>query len=315
MTSPTQSQTYFAFGLGIQSEVLLPELAPTQLADPADVVIRLAAAPLDLQGAREVEDGVYAARDALLFAFPEARYLVRGGGEILVEPAPDASARDIRSYIFGSAMGAICHQRGLLPMHANAIEFDGRAIAFSGRSGAGKSTLAAHFHGEGRRVLSDDLCIVTFDAAGQPLAWPGLPRIKLWDDALAALGHDADGLDRVSDGEAKFSLPMPDVLLRSPLPLARLYALEMIEDDKVDIERLRGAQAIDAAFAGVYRWELAAASGQSAVQFRQILALVDAIGVYAVRRPARFDRLAVQARAMERHALDSLIPSRRAMGT
>jgi hypothetical protein len=302
MTMPTQSQTYFAFGLGVRSEVPLPELPPSPLGGPVDVEIRLDVVPAGLPGAREVEEGVFAAGDAMLLSFPEARYLVRGGREIRVQPAPGASARDVRSYIFGSAMGAICHQRGLLPMHANAIDFDGRAIAFSGRSGAGKSTLAAHFHGEGRRILSDDLCVVTFDGAGRPLAWPGLPRIKLWDDALAALGHDARGLDRVSDGEAKFSLPMPDALLRAPLPLARLYALEATDGDGIEIVRLRGRDAIDAAFAGVYRWEFAVATGRSAVQFRQILALVDAIGVFAARRPVRFDRLAAQAKEMERHA-------------
>src|SRR5258708_9269606 len=96
-------------------------------------------------------------------------------------------------------MGAIFHQRGLLPLHANAIEVGGQAVAFVGPSGAGKSTLAAYFRDRGYRVLCDDVCVVSFGSDGEPLAWPGIPRIKLSGRALAALVRRVCDLERVFD--------------------------------------------------------------------------------------------------------------------
>ena len=105
------------------------------------------------------------------------RYLVRGGAEILVDAAGGAAERDVRLFLLGSALGILCHQRGLLPLHANAVVANGAAYAFAGHSGAGKSTLAAHFAQAGYEILCDDVCVISFDEAGQPLAWPGLPRL------------------------------------------------------------------------------------------------------------------------------------------
>src|SRR5258708_39789946 len=98
-------------------------------------------------------------------------------------------------------MGAIFHQRGLLPLHANAIEVGGQAVAFVGPSGAGKSTLAAYFRDRGYRVLCDDVWVVSFGSDGEPLAWPGVPRVKLWGDALAAFCPRVGDLEPVFGGE------------------------------------------------------------------------------------------------------------------
>ena len=68
-------------------------------------------------------------------------------------------------------MGAALHQRGILPLHANAVEIDHRAVAFMGASGAGKSTLAAWFHDQGYPILADDVCVIRADdgAARSPI--------------------------------------------------------------------------------------------------------------------------------------------------
>lgn len=49
---------------------------------------------------------------------------------------------------------------GMLPMHASAIEFDGRAFLFAGSAGAGKSTLTAELLAHGARFLGDDLTVL-----------------------------------------------------------------------------------------------------------------------------------------------------------
>ena len=83
-----------------------------------------------------------------------ARFFIRDGMSIVVDPDPPASDRDARMFVFGSALGAILHQRRLLPFHANTVDIHGHAIPFMGRPGAGESTLAAAFHDRGHRLLA-----------------------------------------------------------------------------------------------------------------------------------------------------------------
>lgn len=304
LTTPAGESCYRAFGLRIHSEIPLPEL-PQAAADDAiaaDVQVRLGAVDPNLPDAQEIEPGVYATRDQLLLDFREARYRIRNGCEIVVEPAPGASDRDVRIYLLGSAMGAIFHQRGLLPLHANAIEIDGQAVAFVGPSGAGKSTLAAHFHRLGRRVLCDDVCVVSFDAAGIPMAWPGVPRIKLWSDALKAFGRDDHGLQPVGGGLDKYSLPMPGELPHAPLPLARIYMLEQASAEATaGIRVLAGAEAVDALVNNIYRWEFTAPLGRSEAQFANALSLLKRSRMFAASRAWGFDVFEAEAAKLEQH--------------
>lgn len=49
---------------------------------------------------------------------------------------------------------------GLIPMHASAVEYDGRAYLFAGKAGAGKSTFTAELLANGARLISDDLSVL-----------------------------------------------------------------------------------------------------------------------------------------------------------
>src|SRR5205823_2615912 len=155
-----------------------------------------------------------------------ARYSVRDGREIIVDPRPGAPAGDIRLSLLGTALGTLCYQRGLQPFHANAIEIDGLGVVFAGPSGTGKSTLAAHFAKRGHRVLCDDLCVLSVDPAGAVLVWPGLRQFKLWKDALLHLGYQEAGLVRAIDGRDKYHLPNSIADSGCPVPLRRLYLLD-----------------------------------------------------------------------------------------
>jgi hypothetical protein len=288
--------------MNIASQIELPELAKGDSSAPADVEIRIGPVATALEGSKEVEPGVIATADALLLDYAPARYLVRGGREIVIDPKPGHSDRDIRAYLLGSAIGGICHQRGLLPLHANAIEVAGQAVAFAGASGAGKSTLAAYFRNAGRRLLCDDVCVVSFDSAGKPLAWPGIPRIKLWGDALAAFGRAPDDLERVFDGENKFSLPFPPDPPSTAFPLRRIYLLGIaVPDSAPAIRPLSGAEAFNAVISNIYRWEFAAPLGRSQTHFANVVSLLRSTEVFAAERAWGFDVFEAEAERLERH--------------
>jgi len=131
---------YIVFGLVTVSELDLPELRRDAASESIpDIVISLG-----VIAEAERASGMYKTADgALLVVEDVARYLIKDGAQIVVEPRPGTPLANVRLFLLGSAMGMLIHQRGLLPLHGNSIEIDGCAFAFVGQSGAGKSTLAA----------------------------------------------------------------------------------------------------------------------------------------------------------------------------
>ncbi|HVZ50631.1 MAG TPA: hypothetical protein VG986_01600 [Pseudolabrys sp.] len=294
-----QRHRYRAFGLHILSDLALPALAPADmLSGEPDVSIRVGAVPEPADAATRVwcEDGEigFAIRGI-------ARYRIRRGNEITVDPLPEGSSGKLQLFLLGSALGALCHQRGLLVLHANALVIDGRAIAFAGKSGAGKSTLVAHFHARGYPVLSDDTCVVSFDADGAPQVWPGLRQIKLWRDAAEHFGHAMDPQSRVVDGLEKYRVPYRHEA-EGPFPLACIYVLgDAPVTTAPQVERLAGLQALNAIMSNTYRAEYLRRMGLRQRHFAQSLALANRVPVHAARYRRGLDVLAGQAAEFERH--------------
>lgn len=76
-----------------------------------------------------------------------------------------------------AAMIAAWH--GLLPLHATAVELDGRGLLICGAAGAGKSTLSAELISAGARLIGDDLSVVRETDAGHFDVTLGRPAMRL----------------------------------------------------------------------------------------------------------------------------------------
>jgi hypothetical protein len=308
-THSPAARTYSCFNFRLHSTIPLAELMMADGPDDARplVEIRLGELPELLPGGRVAGHGLQIAGDiAMLTVTNVGRYLVRAGSEILVDPAPGGSERDLRLFLLGSALGILCHQRGLLPLHANAIVAEGGAVAFAGHSGAGKSTLAAHFQRAGYEVLCDDVCMISFDEAGLPCAWPGLPRLKLWGDAAAAFGHDSSTLDQAIEGMDKYHVPMAAAGAARPIPFRRLYVLSRADDGEAGaIARLRGQNALEAVMAQTYRGAYLGPMGLTERHFRQCMALLAHAEIYAASRAWGYDVFDREAQRLERHIFDA----------
>ena len=282
---------YRLFGLRVASEIDLPELfevEPGAEAGTVDVTIVRGAVAAAGPGA---VDGVVVAGDGATLEVPDvARFHVVGGKTITVDALPDAPEANVRLFLLGSASAILIYQRGLLPLHANAIKIDGRAVAFLGESGAGKSTLAAWFNDRGAEILSDDVCVVGFGEDGcdehVPLAMPGLPRYRLWRDALIRSGRDAADHPRSYFGDDeydKFDVAVPAAKsAAAPLPVAALYILE--HGDAFAVEPLVGIAAAQALFAHSYRGGYLAVIGGQEAHWRSCLRLIQAVPVFRARR-------------------------------
>ena len=292
---------YQVFGLRVRSELALPELFASETADEPDVTIRAGA--VSLPDARE--PGLHVQNGALVLVVPEvARFRIEQGAAITVEPDRNVPDRNVRVYLLGSALGAILHQRGLLPLHANAVEIDGNAVAFMAPSGGGKSTLAAWFHDHGYRVIADDVCVVGFDADGIPYAAPGLPRLRLWAEALELMGREVSTYRRSyvgPDQVDKFDVPIDRAgAAQSHVRLAALYVLDRGEAPGID--RLKGVEAADAVFANTYRGAYLSATNGHKRHWESAVRLVQSTPVFRAVRKWDLSELDEQCSRLLDHA-------------
>jgi len=270
-----------------------------------EVAIRHAPVPKTLLSvAGEFPNAQYNGNELLLKSPAAGRFLLRSGSEILIDPEPSSAEGEIRSFLLGTAFGALCHQRGILPLHSAVIDFENfGCVAFIGPSGAGKSTLAAVLSARGHQVIADDVCFLRAEERGSVQAWPGLSRIRLWEHTLTALGHDGSRLERELGGDNKYLIPtLPPESPTEPRPLRRIYQLHTGENgDDARMDRLQGGAVLEALLQNVYRLSLAEYMGQKPAAFGVCAAAALDIPAFRFTRPFDFGLLREGIELLEGH--------------
>lgn len=216
---------YTLCGWRVRSALVMPELLSWQGDDrPVDVEILLDSIPVRcdtpifvLPHSRVWADGVFLlAMDGL------GRFWVEGGRRVIVEPAPDMNEAELRGFILGSVLGALCHQRALLPIHASAVRVGNSAILIAGISGAGKSTLAAALSVCGYPLIADD--VTAFDPVSRKVL-PAFPQRKLALDVMEELRLDHVGMIPNRLGQPKFRVPALADFTMAPLAPSAIFLL------------------------------------------------------------------------------------------
>jgi hypothetical protein len=150
--------------------------------------------------------------------------LVRDGREILALPAPGIDDSVLRPFITGSGLAVLFWQRGLLVLHASAVQVDGAAAAFLGDPGAGKSSTAAAFQARGHAVLSDDVTVLDPNGCA-PAVLPGPAQLKLFPKTAALFGMEGRPEPTGDPGQVKLVCRTRNSAAPSPAPLRRVYVL------------------------------------------------------------------------------------------
>lgn len=224
-----------------------------------------------------------------------ANYWITDGAKIIVCPYKDASSDDIRLYLLGSAMGAILHQRGMLPFHGSSICVQGKAITFSGPSGIGKSTLTAALVSRGYRMMADDVSAISFDNEGVPMVNPGMPQLKLREDAGRKLGRNMSRARPLGNHAGKYGHPEHIAFVVDALPSKAIYILGRHTANKFENILLKGMDKFQALQINTYRPLFVKALGIELIHFDQLKKLAGNIDVYLLLRPTdgfRIDELA-----------------------
>ena len=191
---------YRAYGLTIRSDLELPELEP-EAAESPDVTIRLrpTGRPLPHPSGSVVFEF---SADTQYLAWPGVGgFLIRGTNAIDIEPAAGVSTPLLNFPLLGPVFALLLHLRGMLVLHASAIEVAGRGAIFLGDKGAGKSTTAAALVAAGHRLLIDDVLALDFSDPNGPRIAPGFPQLKLTDATANKI---------IIDGAVAMPPPIPD---------------------------------------------------------------------------------------------------------
>ena len=221
-----------------------------------------------------------------------AQFEVSEGRHIRVWLAPGAARKDAEIFLLGPAWASLCHQRGLLPLHASAIRTRHGVVAFSGHSGAGKSTTAAVMVAAGYELVADDVLPISLNGDASPGAWPYLRRMKLCSKSIAqlALSPVAEVGTRL-DREKKFVHPQraaADEWVR----LERIYLLETGHGASRGIDRLVGAEAVRALVDQTYHFAFIPMSGRYRDHLEMCAHIALSVPIY---RLPRFAELGIES--------------------
>lgn len=224
----------------------------------------------------------------LLNAPDGSRHYVKDGRTIIYSRGEGSHDSDLTLFLLGSAWGALCYQRGLIPIHASGNLINGKVFAFTGHSGAGKSTLAANLAKRGHEFFTDDTLIFDPAADGRgALCYAGQKQLKLWGDAVQKTGAEALQPVRANADMDKHYAAPPSPSAATVAELAKLYVLRRAQSNAPErntIERLSGSEALQAFRRNLFRPQYAEVLMGRKALFMGLKKLFESVEVYDFRR-------------------------------
>lgn len=291
---------YRAYGLAFRSDLALPELEPDE-AEAPDVTVRLGSIDRPMPAPPAGTRFEFGPQDQYLAWLMVGRFLIRNGGEIIVDPVAEAAEALVRMPLLGPVMAVLLHLRGMLVLHASAVAIGGHSAIFLGDKQAGKSTTAAALVGAGHRLIADDVLAIQFPETDGPSIAPGFPHLKLDTDVAAAvIGDGATALPLAHPSLEKRQHRLTEPFSHARVRPARIYVLS--RGSVAASTSLAVGEALTALirFSYITRFGANAFKGEmSGVHLRQCAALAGSIGVSRLDVPSGIDRLGDVVRLVE----------------
>jgi len=233
---------YSAFGLVVRSNISLPGLSEVT-GQPGDCTFALRPrASVDRPTGRGHTLRRPNGTISLIIARCRSGYLLRFPGVAVYRVSTDgrkiSCARQRRTQPWFVAHLFLTHVLpmalslcGRLVLHASAVATPHGAVAFLGAAGQGKSTLGASFVRQAFPLITDD-GLLLHDRGGTLAGVPSYPEMRLWPDALSALGHDGLEAHDIGPRAGKKRLRVDRgswPFCRDPVEVRRIYVLAPAE--------------------------------------------------------------------------------------
>jgi hypothetical protein len=323
---------YSVFGLHLRSNLPLPGVNPDYSSTRAcEVELHLGCRPYsDEENSRRSEELTYSSADTnatgesalRIFKVDEGAFVrlaYEDGTQFWLDGKREniwatwsrgSSIENAASYLLGPILGLMLRLRGVTCLHASAVAFEDRSVAFVGQTGAGKSTTAAAFAQHGYGVISDDI-VALEEREGVFHVMPAYPHLCLWPESVKMLYDSPEALPKLLPDWEKRRLTLGEEGTRFEsrcLPLAAIYVLrERRPDPAPYVEAIRPQNALLALVADTYANKILDRE-MRAREFAVLGRLVTAIPVrrvYPHEDPTRLEELCKVIRE-DLHSLDLL---------
>ena len=295
VTTRSGHRGYRALGMEIASDFCFSSLPQLDCDQPAMTILarcgafpapgrRLRHVPAD--GPNDIDIQVFENADGVQYWVDRVGkfWIEARGTRVWYSLRADADHGDVEHFLVGPILGLAAQLQGRVLLHAGAVQIGGVAVAFSAPHGYGKSTLVASLARSGMPFLTDDVLPLQTTGSGIR-ACLSLPRIKLWEDSVAALGETRVAYRRVVSWLDKRRVTIGEnwgTVARSDLPLAAIYLLAPHLDPGrgVEFAELTPSAATLALMANMYmaemlegeraRHALRAAAATASVRLRRV---------------------------------------------
>ena len=190
---------------------------------------------------------------------------------------------DITSFMLGSGFGSILIQKNNLVLHGNAMKKKDKVILCLGCSGAGKSTLAYALMKLGWQLMSDDLIAISSNLE----VLPGIPRIKLWQDALNKFSINYSNFNQIRNGIFKYLIPYEEIHFNnSKSKIDSIYIINNHKEENLSIEKVNNQQECLLRIRNqLYRPRFVRSLGKENVSFTMINNLIKRTNIFKLTLP------------------------------
>ena len=214
-----------------------------------------------------------------------ASYKVQDGAEVYVCPSPISNPDSIQLFLNGSVLGAVLHQRGIMPFHGSSFIFKDRGVLICGNSGVGKSSVVASFCQDEGRLVNDDITPICFDNEHIMMV-PLSTKVKLWDDAVSLLHLDKTNLKKIRPSLNKYYVSgFTRQEEKQPL-LHTFIVLYTHNQNSFEIKRPKGIERFNCLRHNIYRKIYLKGMPQTEKKyFKQLLTAANLLDVVVVFRP------------------------------
>ena len=220
-----------------------------------------------------------------------ASYKIQDGAEVYVCPNPISDPDSIQLFLNGSVLGAVLHQRGIMPFHGSSFIFKDRGVLICGNSGVGKSSVVVAFCKDEGRLVNDDITPICFDNERITLVLLST-EVKLWDDAISLLQLDKTDLKKIRPSLNKYYVSgVARQEEKQPL-LHTLIVLRTHNQNNFEIKRPKGIERFNCLRHNIYRKIYLKGMPQTEKKyFEQLLNAANLLDVVIVFRPQRSNAL------------------------
>ena len=180
-----------------------------------------------------------------------AQYQAVNGSKVQYILYKNADQASVELFLNGSVLGAILHQKGILPFHGSSFDYKNKGIVICGNSGVGKSSVTMAFCLKGAKLINDDITPVIVNNNHSFLI-PMKSKIKLWDDSMDQLNIDQQELVQIRPHLKKYYLKSDNVANENQI-IDHIFILSVHNKNEYIVQEHDGIKKYNALRKQIYR--------------------------------------------------------------